>query len=274
MREQFEPQNNGFRKLFQTLLAAVKVATKEAEARNLAEQLAVELAEAVAERDRFIDIAAHELKTPLTALRLHLQLVDRTLERAGTVEFDEEKCRKTVHQTLRQCDRLSTLIEDMLEVSRIHAGRFVIRKKPESVSEILRETFETHRPAFSAAGCETSIDIEPGIEAAVDEERLSRLYSSLFSNVVRHAPASEVEVSLFREGSKIVTSVRDTGPGIPPDRHEAVFGKTAMSDPLSGLGLSLHISRAIARAHGGELTVNAQWEKGAEFILELPIELN
>lgn len=115
-----------------------------------------------------------------------------------------------------------------------------------------------------------SLDVEPGIEATVDGERLSRVFSCLFSNVARHAPEGEVEISLFRKDTKIITKVRDFGPGVPPEQSDAIFGRGAVLQDLSGLGLSLHICRAIARAHGGELAVNDDWMDGAEFVLEIP----
>jgi signal transduction histidine kinase len=257
------------------MITALRFASREAQARDQAEALAFELADAVAARDRFLDIASHELKTPLTALKLQIQLNERILQKSGIEALSEQKCEKMFKQYLIQCERLARLVDDMLDASRISAGRFVICPRPASLTGIIRGAFLRYERELQNARCDVSLDLEGEVHGSFDSSRIEQIFACLISNLVRYAPGGPVEVILRTKGPRAFIDIRDQGPGIPPERLPLIFERfeRAISEnEVSGLGLGLHISRAIANAHGGQLSVSSEMNNGTQFRLELPIQ--
>jgi signal transduction histidine kinase len=237
------------------------------------EQLALELGRALAARDRFIDVASHELKTPLTALKLQIELHERLLTRVGFESFNEEKWRRLLGQSIVQCNRLARLVDDMLDASRINAGRFTMHPRKVSLSSLVREVSGRFGPELRAAGCTLTADIEEGLEARCDPDRYSQVVSNLLANAIRYAPGGRIELELHGDEAGTFLRVRDDGPGIPEERMQVLFEGLDMSrnaNDGSGLGLGLYISRAIAHAHGGELRVRSEQGGGADFMFSIP----
>jgi signal transduction histidine kinase len=236
--------------------------TPEANARRRSESLATELQAAVRARDEFLGIASHELKTPLTSARLQIQMAQR-----GTHPLDPA-------QLLKQADRLLRLIEDMLDVSRIDAGRLRLERSTTDLAAVAAEVLDRFEPQAAAAGCKIVRDLSAGVAGEWDAYRLEQVITNLLTNAVKYAPGRPIEVSVARRDSKGILTVRDHGNGVRLADRERVFRRferAANVRQSSGLGLGLFISRQIVEAHGGRIGLDDAKGDGACFVVELPL---
>ena len=246
------------------VLAFVYDITPEVAARTRIESLAGELRTALGARDEFLGIASHELKTPLTSLKLQLQLAQRR---------EPETARAlSVDKLLSQADRLGRLVDDMLDISRINAGRLQINPAQVELGQIAREVLDRFAPQLAASGAALHAELQPGVYGTWDAFRIEQVLTNLLTNAMKYAPGRALEVSARSDGAVAKLIVRDEGPGIAPADRERIFGRfeRASSPNVSGLGLGLYISREIVKAHGGRIYADGDARGGAIFVVELP----
>lgn len=239
--------------------------------RKLAEQ---ELQRAVKTRDEFLSIASHELKTPITSIKLQAQLMKRGIEKKDPAAFAPERVAKLVEQFDRQTERITRLVEDMLDISRITAGRLTVNNEDTDLCQLTREMAERFRPIFQASGCELTLECVGEVRGQWDHFRLEQVVSNLLTNAVKYAPGQPVAVTVFPEGAFGVLRVRDRGKGISPEDRERIFQKferAVSRNDSSGLGLGLYIARTIVELHGGRIEVESEEGRGATFTVRLPL---
>lgn len=256
------------------ILAVVYEATDQVNEENEIRSLAENLRAAIVVRDAFLGVASHELKTPLTSLKLQNQLNQRTLNRGGLQAFTAESLRFAFTNVEKQIRRLTRLVEDMLDASRISTGKLTIDPIDLDLSSLVRETSLSFSGQLEAAGCKLSLDLEPDLQVRGDPLRLEQVLANLIINVIKYAAEAPVEIGLRNQGGRALLSVRDYGPGIPPKMRERVFNRFERLFPetqVSGLGLGLHISREIVLSHEGQIRVRDTEEPGARFEVELPL---
>jgi len=220
------------------------------------------------QKDDFISIASHELKTPVTSLKASIQLMDRMKENPSPVMLP-----KLITQAARSVDKISELIEDLLDASRVNQSQLSIVKTTFKASEMLE-------------GCCNHVRIEAKHELIfqgdreltvfADEHRIDQVVVNLVNNAVKYAPNSKT-IYLIAEtaGDYVKISVRDNGPGIAPDKIPDLFSKYYRAEytgvQYSGLGLGLYISAEIIARHGGRIGVDSELGKGSTFWFTLPI---
>lgn len=234
--------------------------------------------DAIRARDEFLSIASHELKTPLAALRLHLESIRRRLIQSTSVRGVPEPLEQRVEVANRQITRLAILIEQLLDVSRIRTGRF--RIEPEEnvdLTRIVQEVLASLEPELKRAGCTISLDAPSPVKGRWDRTRLEQVVTNLISNAIKFAPGKPIELSLHQEGPSAKLSVTDHGIGIPPALQERIFGRferAVSARNYGGLGLGLYIVRKVLDAHGGKVRVDSSGRpgEGATFTIELPKE--
>jgi signal transduction histidine kinase len=226
-----------------------------------------ELARSVHARDEFLSIASHELKTPLTALRLQLQNGQRRW-----AERHSEPAPAWVAAALRQLDRLEALVAELLDLARIRSGRFQLRPERVDVSELVRGVAERMRDVLARAGNTLDVAVEDGIVLECDPGRVEQVLANLVANAGQHAPATRVTVRAFARADSADLQVEDEGPGIPEEARERIFEayEKVAGRSAQGLGLGLYIARQIVEAHGGSIAVVAAPSGGALFTVELP----
>jgi signal transduction histidine kinase len=243
--------------------------------------------EAVRVRDTFIAVAAHELRTPMTALRGYAQMLARGLRREHGVGETTPRHLKEAEMVLHQADRLARLINDLLDVSRIDSGKLELHPEPVDLAALARDlvsqvqgTQDLH--TNSGPGCRLSVDAPAALVVAVDRSRIEQVLLNLLINAVKFSPdGGEIEVAVTsatrtgeRQPQEVVRlSVRDHGVGIPPERREQVFQRfyQAHDGAGGGMGLGLYVSRQIVERHGGRIWAEALDDGGTRFVCELPM---
>ncbi len=223
-----------------------------------------ELGRSIAARDEFLSIASHELKTPLTALKLQLQLGERREGGRGA---------PWLASAIRQVDRVAALVAELLDLARIRAGRLTLDARPADLAELAAGAAERLADVLERSGNALALDAPAPVGARCDPARIEQVLANLLVNASRHAPGARVSVRVFREADRAVVVVEDDGPGIPADALERVFDpyeKVERAGPEQGLGLGLYIVRQIVEAHGGTIRAGPGRAGGASFRVELP----
>ncbi|NMO22531.1 PAS domain-containing protein [Pyxidicoccus fallax] len=227
---------------------------------------------AVTARDEFVAIATHELRTPLSALQLQLASLQRATERETPIE--PERLRQGVASARRQAERLAHLVNHLFDVTRISTGRLELQREEVDLSALAHRLVTRMEDALANAGCAAAVHADAPVKVFVDRLRVEQVLMNLLSNAMKYAPGQPVELSVEDTGDTAVVVVRDWGPGIPREAHARIFERFERATgehARASLGLGLYISRQIARAHGGELTVEPPPEgPGTRFVLRLP----
>jgi len=241
-----------------------KLYTEQVEARRKVEDLS-------RLKDEFLSIASHELRTPVTSIKGYTQLA-KTLIREEDLGTSEEY----LDIALDQIDRMSRLIVELLDVSRIETGRLEIRREPIPWPSFVRDVVQRHHTAVSDRRFHVNV---PGNGTLVvgDRDRLEQVLGNLLENAVKYSPdGSEIFVDVQERSDQIVTSVCDRGIGIPNDELAQVFerfhrGRQVSSTNYGGLGLGLYIARQIVERHGGSIWVESKEGSGTTFSFSLPV---
>jgi signal transduction histidine kinase/CHASE3 domain sensor protein len=222
-------------------------------------------------KDEFLSIASHELRTPVTSIKGYTQLA-KTLIRENDLVTSEEY----LDVALDQIDRMSRLILELLDVSRIETGRLEIRREPIPWSTFVYDVVHRHHTAVSERRFQLNVPVS-NKRIIGDRDRLEQVLGNLMENAVKYSPdGSEILVSLEQRDDQLVTSVADRGIGIPTDELGQVFerfhrGRQVSSTNYGGLGLGLYITKQIVERHGGTIWVESREGQGTTFSFSLPV---
>jgi signal transduction histidine kinase len=228
-----------------------------------------EAQQAVLLRDEFLAVAAHELRTPLTTLGLQLGTLVQRARRETSSDLVER-----LERGLRQVRRLGTLVETLLDVSRLSTGVLPLSLEPVDLGELVGEVLERFEAEAQAVGCTLRPELGTGIVSQWDRLRVEQAVSSLLSNALKFGSRQPVEVRVASDGKVARLVVEDRGIGIPTEQLERIFerfGRAVSSRSYGGLGLGLYLARRAAEAHGGRVWAEQRPGGGARFILELPL---
>ncbi len=228
--------------------------------------------EAIRARDEFLAIASHELKTPLTPLRLMIQTLRRATLRHGR-SIPPERLEELFGKADRQVTRLAALIDDLLDATRIGTRRLRLDLRQTDLAEAVRVVAERHREELQQSGCSLSLEVAGSAVGEWDRIRIEQIFTNLLTNAMKYAPASAIEVRVTADDRTARLVVRDQGPGIAPEDQERIFRpfERAVSYlNVSGFGLGLYIVREIVQAHGGAVWLDSAPGLGSAFTVELP----
>jgi signal transduction histidine kinase len=219
-------------------------------------------------RVSFVNHVSHELKTPLTNIRMYAEL----LQMNG--DEKDEKSTRYLDVVVSESQRLSRLIDNVLTFGRQQRGALKLRKTPGVVDEIVGKVLESFRPSLESKGVRVRFAAGAPGRVLLDPDALRQIVSNLLGNVEKYArDTGEVEVNSSRQEGKTFITVSDRGPGIPPAERENIFEpfvrlSSRVSDGVAGTGIGLSIARELARLHGGDLTLEPS-ERGATFRVTL-----
>ena len=221
------------------------------------------------QKEEFLAIVSHDLRNPVTAIKGYAQIAART---SGHLD---DRVKQALSTISRQADRLSRLIGDLLDVSRMQSGPLALERVRVDLREPLREIAGGLELAAEAFQIEVRLPEEP-LWVNADRTRIEQVIGNLLDNAMRYSGDSRlIEVEARREGHEAVVSVIDHGVGIPPEQQANVFGQffrgSNVRERVSGLGLGLYISHGIIDAHGGRLWVESEEGEGSRFLFTLEL---
>ncbi|MDQ1150371.1 PAS domain S-box-containing protein [Sphingobacterium zeae] len=218
-------------------------------------------------KDDFISIASHELKTPVTALKGSLYMLQKK-----SMDLSEEIKVKLVDQSVQSLNRLTVLIDELLDTRRLEKGHLKLDKKP----FVLSDLFEQCRANFNhqlAKKITFGGDLHERVTA--DMQQIGQVMVNLINNAIKYAPESDIAIKANKLDEKeMMISVKDDGPGIPEQKRAQLFERYYRADyqgqKFSGLGLGLYICADIIKNHGGTIGVDSELGQGATFWFTLP----
>lgn len=227
--------------------------------------------ELMQKKDEFMSIASHELKTPITSIKGSLQLSTRLAQKGSTLETISP----FLDKANRQINKLTALVDDLLDVTKIQSGKMIYNFSHFSINELITECIDELQPELSGYSIKTDLDRD--VELYADRLRIEQVIINFLSNAIKYSP-TEGKITLkthVTDGEKLRLSVKDFGIGIPDDKKPYVFDRffrvQESSTKFSGLGLGLYISSEIIKRHQGNIGVISALEKGSEFWFEIPI---
>jgi signal transduction histidine kinase len=224
-------------------------------------------------RDEFLAIAAHELRTPTTTLRLLLQSMEHLLTEPTLTTATVKRLQRTLSKSVEQCDRLIQFGERVLDFSQLQSGTFSLRTQEIDLAELVRQMVQHLESRLLRAGCTFTVNAEAPVVGRWDQLRLEEVLINLLENIIKYAAGSRVTVDVTGTCDAARLLVRDSGPGIAPGQEERIFERFERAAPVDrggGWGLGLYVCRRVVEAHGGSIHVERASGGGAVFVIDLP----
>lgn len=239
----------------------------------------LEAEKSITQRDDFISIASHELKSPLTPILLNFQLTRRYLNSISDKIPQAQFMLNLFDKTEQQFNRYLRLVENILDASRISAERLILKKERTNLSILARDLIERHQIEFKNLGYTVDIEVDDNIICLCDKIRIEQVFNNMLSNAIKYGLNKPLHMTLqIKTGengvSRVEFEIVDQGIGISQDNQKKIFERFERAANLinyGGLGLGLYISRNILKAHGGDIVVKSDEGLGSTFTAWLPL---
>ncbi len=221
-------------------------------------------------RKDFVANVSHELRTPLTSILGYVETLH-----SGAWE-ETENARRFLGKIRKHAIRMSSMIDELLELARIESGTAELRFQPVRLGDLLRNVTDSFRDEAQKKGLDLALAIPESLPAVSGEPRLlERALSNLVDNAIKYTPSGSVSLSVGAENGRVFCTVRDTGAGIGEEDQERIFERFYRADPsrsgeTGGTGLGLSIVKRVALAHDGEVHLESEPGKGSVFTISLP----
>jgi len=245
----------------------------EQESKNKVQELNKKLEDVNKQKDEFVNMAAHELRSPLTAIKGYISMIIE-----GDTGEIPQKTRQYLADSMAVTDRLIRLVNNMLNVSRIEEGRIVYQMEDTNLIRAVQEIYNSYRVEAERKGLIFKTDIPNGLEdmVRVDPDRIREVVSNLVSNAIKFSEKGEVVIKMTNPQKGIVrVDVIDNGPGISGDEQSKLFAKFYRAESTAGktfgTGLGLYITRLLVEKFGGKIGLESEIDKGSDFWFELPV---
>lgn len=224
-------------------------------------------------KSEFVSVASHQLRTPLSAIRWETELLLSKLDKGLN-----EKQRKSVGTINVLATRMTRLVNDLLDVTRIDQGRMVLKKERVDMSETVDDVVNLMLPLVKEKKMNISVRKKNKILVALsDQEKIKLVVENLISNAIKYTKnRGRIEISLSKNSGFVVFSIRDNGVGIPKSQHKQIFNKFFRSDNVikyqtEGTGLGLYIAKSIVEQSGGRVWFQSREDVGSVFNFSLPV---
>lgn len=223
-------------------------------------------------KDEFISMASHELKTPITSMKMFVDILqNHVLENK-----QQDIALKYIKRIHDQTDKMKDLVDDLLDVSRIETGKLQLKKEIFNIMEVLEDTIEAMKPA--AKYHTLLFDSSNTLPVCGDKFRIYQVITNLLTNAIKYSPrGKKIVIAAKKDKNMVIVSVQDFGIGIAKSKQKKIFEKLyQVTDPVEmtypGLGIGLYISKEIIQRHEGEIWVESEKNKGSTFYFTLPID--
>jgi PAS domain S-box-containing protein len=233
----------------------------------------VQLEEAIKTRDDFLSVASHELKTPLSSLKLQAQFIQKLFANEKFEELTLPRLKKFVDLTDKQVERLDRLVEDILDISRIRSGKLNMNPVRVTLNEIILGVVERLKPSMDNSGTPVQLNLEANVLGIWDKMRLEQVITNLLTNAMRYGDHKPVSLKLSLEDGTALLKIKDEGIGMDKETLNKIFQQfeRGVSIDISGLGLGLFITRQIIELHGGKIWAESEGKnRGSTFYVRLP----
>ncbi|BCQ64800.1 histidine kinase [Pseudomonas sp. Boi14] len=227
--------------------------------------------QAVRARDELVAVVSHDLRNPMTVISMLCGMMQKAFSSDGP--HTSRRISSAIDTMQQAASRMNNLLEDLLDTSKIEAGRYSIAPQPLDVSQMFEEAYSLLAPLALDKAIDISFHAEPDLRINADPERLFQVLSNLVGNAIKFTPKQgKVGVVAMSDGEQIVFSVRDSGEGIPTDQLPFIFDRywTMKEGNPNGTGLGLYITQGIIHAHGGKIEAHSEVGKGSEFRFSVP----
>lgn len=232
-----------------------------------------EAQEAIQAREEFLSIASHELKTPLTAIQLQVDSLLLYADDGRLVKLAPAQSRRKIETLARQITRLTKLVNELLDISRIINGRIVLEYEPGELGSLVRDTIARFGDELALGGCTLELYEHGPIHGRFDRLRTDQIVTNLLSNAIKYGPGKPIEMHITADAATAQIVVTDHGIGIAPEHQERIFARferAVSTRNYGGLGLGLYIVRQVLDALGGTISVRSELGVGATFTVTLP----
>jgi len=230
---------------------------------------------AIESRDEFLSIVSHELKNPLTSLSLHIEMTEMEINVEKNLAPPPKRLAEVFAVSMYQINRLTNLVENLLDFSRIGAGKLRFSFDDLNLSEMVTEMAKRFSGELKRADCELTVDIQKNLVIEGDRTRLEQLLENLISNIIKYAPGAPAKITLKAEGIGVRVMVEDKGPGIPRDLQSKMFERFERGlapQSVAGIGLGLFIVTEIIKGHQGTISLESDRGMGVKLTLDLPMK--
>ncbi|WP_455885533.1 ATP-binding protein [Pseudomonas spelaei] len=227
--------------------------------------------QAVRARDELVAVVSHDLRNPMTVISMLCGMMQKAFSSDGP--HTSRRISSAIDTMQQAAGRMNVLLEDLLDTSKIEAGRYVVKPVALDVGQMFEEAYSLLSPLAMEKGIDLSFNAEPGLQINGDPERLFQVLSNLIGNAIKFTPRQgNIGISAMSNGKEIVFSVRDSGEGIAPEQLPYVFDRywTQTENNPTGSGLGLYITQGIVQAHGGRIVAESEVGRGSEFRFTVP----
>lgn len=287
--------NENDERLLSTIAASVGVALRKAQlfeevtqAKQEAEEASKTAEKANQAKSAFLSTVSHELRTPLTSVLGFAKIIKKRLEEKifPVTSREDVKTEKTIQQisenlkvVISEGERLTNLINEVLDLAKIEAGKMEWNMETVSMQEVADRAFSATSSLFDQKNLALKTNVPENLPMVIgDRDKLIQVMVNLISNAVKFTPAGTITCHITRKRNEIITGITDTGIGIAPADHEAVFEQfkqvvgDTLTDKPKGTGLGLPICKEIVEHHGGRIWLESELGKGSTFFFAIPVQ--